>query len=269
MPTPRPIITPNTVAKSGSVRIFDIRPMRTTPMLMPPRATPTGRPMASTDPKARMRMTMAKARPRTSELGSANSAKAAPPTSTWRPGTWGRSASISLVTAAVSSKEVLAGISSSAKAILPASAPSAAIWRSPPGAYGLVMVTSSRASILANNASMADRTAGSRTPWSARNTIVPVTPVPCPPKCSSRTSKPFLLSTFGRLNSSWTAVPTAPCTPPRTTSVTNHARATSLRRRKQNDPRRPNTGPPKSVVRVQRRRDRTSYRTVVFRNYGD
>ncbi len=89
---------PSTVEKSGRVRKLEISPMSTTPMLMPPRATPTGRPMARTDPKARIRMTMAKARPSTSELGSANSAKAAPPTSTCRPGSVGAEAWISLDT---------------------------------------------------------------------------------------------------------------------------------------------------------------------------
>src|SRR5215212_6347699 len=67
MPTPRPIITPRVVAKSGIVTTLLSSPTMIEPALMPARATLTGRPMARTEPKAKIRMTMAKARPSSSE----------------------------------------------------------------------------------------------------------------------------------------------------------------------------------------------------------
>ena len=94
MPTPRPIITPRVVAKSGIESRWLSRAMRALPMPMPARATPMGRPMASTEPKARIRMTIAKARPRTSEDGGLNVSKALPPYSMRSPSTVGASDSI-------------------------------------------------------------------------------------------------------------------------------------------------------------------------------
>ena len=62
MPTPRPIITPSVVVKSGIGQdVAEQRDDDATPVPMPASATPIGRPMASTEPKARIRMTMAKA----------------------------------------------------------------------------------------------------------------------------------------------------------------------------------------------------------------
>jgi hypothetical protein len=43
MPTPRPIMTPRIVAKSGRVSRLETRPTRMVPMPMPARATPTGK----------------------------------------------------------------------------------------------------------------------------------------------------------------------------------------------------------------------------------
>ncbi len=73
MPTPRPIITPSVVAKSGMGTVFDRSVSRIEPTPIPPRATPIGSPIARTEPNAVMRMTMAKARPSSSESGGSNS----------------------------------------------------------------------------------------------------------------------------------------------------------------------------------------------------
>ena len=71
----------------------------------------------------------------------------------------------------------------------------------PAGRYGLVTVTRSKDPTSSNIASIAARTSGSSTPDSARKTMEPLTPPPSPPKCSSSTSKPRLLSDSGASNS--------------------------------------------------------------------
>ena len=74
MPTPRPIMIPRNVVKSGTGRTFVRRVMIETPMPMPNSALPTGNPIASTDPNARIRMMIANARPSTSDDGGSNEA---------------------------------------------------------------------------------------------------------------------------------------------------------------------------------------------------
>ena len=92
-----------------------------------------------------------------------------------------------------------------------------------------------------STASIADRTSGSSTPCSARNTIVPVRPAPWPPKCSLRMSKPVWLSTSGPLKSSLKSVPTAPDVPPSSTRATTQSTTTRLRWSWHQEPRRANT----------------------------
>ncbi len=94
MPTPRPIITPSTVAKSGMVNTLLSSATEMPPMPMPNSDTPTGRPIASTEPKARIRMTMANANPRISDDGLSNSAKIWPPNSTSTPSIFGAASAI-------------------------------------------------------------------------------------------------------------------------------------------------------------------------------
>ncbi len=111
MPTPRPIIRPSWVAKSGMVMRLESRPTVMVPMPMPARATLMGRPMASTDPKARTRMTMAKATPSSSDDGGSNSPKMAPPSSICRPACSGMASWMSSLIAMAFSK-VTSGSSS-------------------------------------------------------------------------------------------------------------------------------------------------------------
>ena len=175
MPTPRPIITPMVEAKSGMETTCDSRPAIIVPLKIPARATPMGRPIASTEPKAMIRMMMAKPMPSASDDGTSNSAKAAPPSSIRRPSTSGMASLIWRPTSAVSSNVASKGASISAKAICPFWE----IWRSPPGWYGLVTdCTLSSPATSARNGSMASRTEGSSTPWSAWNTMLPTWPPP-------------------------------------------------------------------------------------------
>ena len=87
MPTPRPIIAPSVIAKSGTDMTFDSSEMMPAPMPTPNRATPMGRPIARTDPNDTMRMTMANESPISSDSGGSNSPRAAPPTSICNPST--------------------------------------------------------------------------------------------------------------------------------------------------------------------------------------
>ena len=61
MPTPRPIITPRKIAKSGIRKVFERIVAIIEPTMIPASATPMGSPMARTEPNATTRMTMAKA----------------------------------------------------------------------------------------------------------------------------------------------------------------------------------------------------------------
>jgi hypothetical protein len=180
---------------------------------------------------------MAKATPRTSDDGSLNPAKMNPPVSTRRPSMSGAPSRISSPISDARWNSTSSGNSMVAKAIFPACGPSDAICRSPPSAYGLwTRSTSSIAATRSNTASMAERTAGSSTPCSARNTMVPDWPVPWPPKDSSRMSNPSFDSTSGRLKSSRKAFPTAPDSAPPNTRTAIHAARTTRRRSWQRAP---------------------------------
>ena len=176
---------PRNVAKSGTVRTLLSSVMIAVPMPMPNSATPTGRPMASTEPNATIRMTMAKARPSTSDDGSSNSAKMNPPSSmsqavdrrACRRGSRRGSRRRGRTRCRRASRRWRRR-SCRRRALGRRSA------RSPPSAYGL----STRYDVFdrrrprRTGACIASCTAGSSTPCSARNTIVPVMPVPWPPK---------------------------------------------------------------------------------------
>ena len=96
-------------ANSGTSMTLLNRMTPAPPMPMPMSATATGRPIASTDPKATMRMITAKARPMASELGSSNSAKMNPPSSTRRPSMSGTSSRTATRTSAASAKSTSSG----------------------------------------------------------------------------------------------------------------------------------------------------------------
>ena len=137
MPTPSPIITPRNCAKSGiGEEVRQDRGEHRADADARRARRRSGRPIASTDPKATTRITTAKARPRASDCGSSNSAKAAPPSSTCRPSISGRSSCERLGDRRRPRPSRSPGISRSAKAILPASAPSVAIWGSAAGVVG-------------------------------------------------------------------------------------------------------------------------------------
>ena len=179
MPTPSPIMMPRNLVNSGIAKTLLSSVTSVVPMPIPNSATPTGRPMASTDPKARMRMTRANATPRISDEGSSNSARMIPPSSMRRPSMLGAAARICLRISRARLASMSSGSSTLANATLPASAPLVAICWSPPGAYGLsTRLTSSMVAALSKRACIAWRTAGSWTPGSARNTIVPTRPAP-------------------------------------------------------------------------------------------
>src|SRR3546814_5762317 len=58
--------------------------------------------------------------------------------------------------------------------------------------YTTLVRSPSRPATSSNSASMADCTAGSSTPWSAWNTIVPTGPAPWPPNSALRMSNPLV-----------------------------------------------------------------------------
>ena len=74
--------------KSGMSTTLVASRTSATPQPMPNSAVRMGSPMASREPKAMSRMTTAASRPMTSLDGSCQVAKASPPSSIWRPGTW-------------------------------------------------------------------------------------------------------------------------------------------------------------------------------------
>ena len=196
MPTPRPIIAPMGVVKSGTVVRFEIRMISPMPVPTPATATAIGSPIASTEPNATISTTTANASPMNSDSGGSNSASALPPISTCRPASSGARSANSAPSSEVAVK------SSSAERLIAAKAtvPSALICVAPAGSYGLVTITSSKAATSSNIASIAARTVGSSTPDSVLNTIEPLWPLPKPPKCSSRASNPLRLSESGISN---------------------------------------------------------------------
>ena len=170
MPTPRPIIAPMNVVKSGIVVRFEIRMISPAPMPTPATATAIGRPIASTEPNDTINTTIANATPMSSDSGGANSASAWPPISTCRPDSSGARSANSAPSSAVAVKSRLAERLMAANA----SRPSALIWLAPSGEYGLVTITPAKAATCSNIASIAPRTAGSSTPDSERKTIEPL-----------------------------------------------------------------------------------------------
>ena len=162
---------------------------------------------------------MAKARPSASDSGSSNSPKAAPPSSTCRPSISGRAWSgrrsarrrPSRCRDLERGEGDLAGSGPSWRSA--ASGAARRGWRgsSPPRRRGLALdaplVVAGSANgrgrrrgrrdrlDVVNSCDIGASTSGSSTPCSARNTIVPGMPAPKPPKCSSSTSRPWVLST--------------------------------------------------------------------------
>ena len=143
MPTPRPIITPSVVAKSGMVKMLETNVATSTPAAIPPNAVPIGKPMANTEPNAKIKITMANARPSTSDVGVSKAANTSPPYSICTPATTGSIAFISAKTSSNSSAESSSAMNDT---LANAISPLGAICRLPAAVNGLTTPMSLRES---------------------------------------------------------------------------------------------------------------------------
>src|SRR5829696_192161 len=209
-------------AKSGVSTTAARTPISIDEIARPKTATTSGSPAATTDPNATRRMTAASSSPRPSGVPPSSALEMVlPPSSTWRPCPRVSSASL------ISSLPLSAGTFQlrvvswiSATAVFPSGE-----VRTPAG-----RPTPSRRSAFAKNASMRSRTAGLRAPASLFHTVVTVSPLRPPKRCSRSCEAwadcdPLVLKSALNSPASSGLIPTTAIRRP------THARTTRPRRR--------------------------------------